>query len=110
MAATFEIYRDNAGEFRFRLKAGNSEPVLASEGYTSKSGAENGVESVKKNAPLDERFEKRETKNGDPYFVLKAGNHEVIGKGQTYSSTAARDAGIGAVQRAAAEATVVDQT
>lgn len=46
----FEIYTDKAGEFRFRLKATNGEPILASEGYTSKSGVENGVASVVKNA------------------------------------------------------------
>lgn len=46
----FEIYTDKAGEFRFRLKARNGENILASEGYTSKAGCTNGVESVKKNA------------------------------------------------------------
>ncbi len=47
----FEIYVDNAGEFRFRLKARNGEPILASEGYKSKPGCENGIQSVIKNAP-----------------------------------------------------------
>ena len=46
----FEIYKDKAGEFRFRLKAKNGEPILASEGYTAKAGCVNGIESVKKNA------------------------------------------------------------
>jgi len=47
----FEIYKDNAGEFRFRLKARNGEPILASEGYTAMAGCKNGIESVVKNAP-----------------------------------------------------------
>ena len=47
----FEIYKDNAGEFRFRLKARNGEPILASEGYKAKASCENGIESVRKNAP-----------------------------------------------------------
>ena len=46
----FEIYKDKAGEFRFRLKAKNGEPILASEGYTAKASCVNGIESVKKNA------------------------------------------------------------
>ena len=46
----FEIYTDKAGEFRFRLKATNGEPILASESYTTKAGCKNGVESVVKNA------------------------------------------------------------
>ena len=46
----FEIYTDKAGEFRFRLKAKNGEPILASEGYKAKASCKNGIESVKKNA------------------------------------------------------------
>lgn len=46
----FEIYKDKKGEFRFRLKAGNGETILTSEGYKSKDGCKNGIESVKKNA------------------------------------------------------------
>ena len=50
----FEIYLDKAGEFRFRLKAGNGETILASEGYTQKAGCKNGIESVRKNAENSE--------------------------------------------------------
>ena len=51
MSAKFEIYKDKAGEYRFRLKAGNGEVIAVGEGYTSKQACLNGVESVKKNAP-----------------------------------------------------------
>ncbi len=47
----FELYTDKAGEFRFRLKARNGEVIAVSEGYKSKDSCENGIESVKKNAP-----------------------------------------------------------
>lgn len=47
----FEIYKDKAGEFRFRLKAPNGEILIASEGYKAKQGCQNGIASVKKNAP-----------------------------------------------------------
>lgn len=47
----FEVYEDSAGEYRFRLKAPNGEIIAASEGYTSKAGCLNGIESVRKNAP-----------------------------------------------------------
>ena len=43
-------YNDKKGEFRFRLKAGNGEIILASEGYVSKDGCKNGIASVRKNA------------------------------------------------------------
>lgn len=48
----FEIYRDNKGEFRFRLKAPNGEVIAVGEGYTTKAACMNGIESVKKNAPI----------------------------------------------------------
>ena len=47
----FELYRDKAGFFRFRLKARNGEIIAVSERYTSKAACENGIESVRKNAP-----------------------------------------------------------
>jgi uncharacterized protein len=51
MAGKFELYKDKAGEFRFRLKAGNGQVIAVSEGYSSKASAMNGIESVKENAP-----------------------------------------------------------
>ena len=50
MAAKFQLYKDKKGEFRFRLVAPNGETIATSEGYKSKDGAKNGIESVKKNA------------------------------------------------------------
>ena len=50
MAGTFELYTDKSGEYRFRLKSGNGEVIAISEGYSSKSGALNGIESVRRNA------------------------------------------------------------
>ncbi len=47
----FEIYADKAGEFRFRLKATNGQVIAVSEGYKTKASCENGIASVKKNAP-----------------------------------------------------------
>jgi uncharacterized protein YegP (UPF0339 family) len=57
VAARFEVYKDNKGEYRFRLKAANNEVIAVSEGYTSKSSCLNGIESVKKNAPEAEIVE-----------------------------------------------------
>lgn len=46
----FEIYKDKAGEFRFRLKASNGQIIATSEGYVKKDSCKNGIESVRKNA------------------------------------------------------------
>lgn len=49
MAAEFEVYKDKAGEFRWRLQANNNEIVADSnEGYTSKASALHGIEVVRK--------------------------------------------------------------
>ncbi len=47
----FEVYKDKAGEFRFRFKASNGETMFSSEGYKAKASALNAIESIKKNAP-----------------------------------------------------------
>ncbi|MBR1772030.1 MAG: YegP family protein [Lachnospiraceae bacterium] len=47
----FEVYKDKAGEFRFRLKATNGQIIATGEGYKALAGCMNGIESVKKNAP-----------------------------------------------------------
>ena len=47
----FEVYQDKAGEFRFRLKATNGQIVAVGEGYTTMKACQNGIASIKKNAP-----------------------------------------------------------
>ena len=49
--AKFEIYKDKKGEFRWKLRADNNQIIASGEGYSSKSGCKNGIESVRKNAP-----------------------------------------------------------
>lgn len=110
MAAKFELYSDNSGEFRFRLKAGNGENILASEGYKQKAGAENGIASVKANASSDARYERKETSAGKFMFNLTATNGQVIGTSQSYASEASRDNGIKSVKDNAPDAAVSDIT
>jgi uncharacterized protein YegP (UPF0339 family) len=84
MAGKFELFKDKAGEFRFRLKAGNGETILASEGYKQRASAMNGIESVKKNAADDGRFERKDSTSGKPMFNLKAKNGQVIGTSELF--------------------------
>jgi hypothetical protein len=53
-APKFEIYKDAAEKFRFRLKAANGEVIASGEAYESKDGCKNGIESIKNNAPIAE--------------------------------------------------------
>jgi len=110
MAGKFEIKQSANGKFHFNLKAGNGQIILSSEMYESKSACENGIESVKKNAADERRFEKRESKNGDPYFIIKAGNGQEIGRSEMYSSDAACQNGIDSVAKNAPDAEIVDTT
>jgi uncharacterized protein YegP (UPF0339 family) len=48
----FEIQCDSAGKYRFHLKAANGEIIAASQSYLSREGAEKGIASIKKNAPI----------------------------------------------------------
>jgi uncharacterized protein YegP (UPF0339 family) len=50
MPGKFEIYKDKAGKFRFRLKAGNGEIIAVGEAYESKASALHGIESIRSNA------------------------------------------------------------
>ncbi|NIO38370.1 DUF1508 domain-containing protein [Candidatus Bathyarchaeota archaeon] len=56
MSATpkFEIYKDTAGKFRWRLKAPNSEIIASGESYESRESCRKGIQSVKTNAPKAE--------------------------------------------------------
>ena len=108
MAGKFEIKQSKNGKFHFNLKAGNGQIILSSEMYESRGACENGIESIKKNAGNEARFEKRSSSKGDPYFILKAGNGQEIGRSEMYSSAAACQNGIDSVQKNAPDATVVD--
>jgi len=109
MAGKFECYKDKAGEFRFRLKAGNGEIILSSEGYKSKASCDNGIASVKKNC-LDEKcFDKKQTESGKYRFNLKSTNGQVIGSSQNYDSESGCKNGIASVTRNAPDAAVVEK-
>jgi len=110
MAGKFEIKKSSDNQYRFNLKAGNGEIILSSELYKAKSGAEQGIASVKTNAPIDSRYERKVSTGNQPFFVLKAANGEPIGRSEMYSSTLAMENGIESVKRNAPDATVEDLT
>ncbi|MGC4231660.1 MAG: YegP family protein [Niabella sp.] len=107
---TFVISTRKNGECQFNLKAGNGQIILSSEGYTTKAACENGIESVKTNAPNDARYDKLTSKNGKFYFNLKAGNGQIIGTSEMYESEASRDNGIESVKKNAPGASVQDES
>lgn len=106
MAGKFTVFTGKNGEIYFNLKAGNGEIILKSEGYKDRSGANNGIASVRKNAPDAAHYEKKTSSNGKFHFNLKAGNGQVIGSSELYESERSRDAGIASVMANAPDASV----
>jgi uncharacterized protein YegP (UPF0339 family) len=105
-AGRFEIKASTNGKFHFNLKSINGETILSSELYNSRNAAERGIESVKRNSTEAKRFERKLNKNNEPYFVLKAGNGEIIGMSEAFSSETAMENAISSVMRNAPSAVI----
>lgn len=110
MPSKFELKTSSNGEYLFNRIASNGQVILTSETYSERRSALNGIESVRINAPLEERIERRTPSSGQPYFVLKAANGAVIGRSQMSSSTSAMAQGIASVMNNAPDAKLVDAT
>ena len=108
MAGKFELKVSDSGKYHFNLKAGNGQIILSSEMYESRSGAENGIASVQKNAADDSRYDRKESSSGKPFFTLKAGNGEVIGRSEMYESASAMENGVASVKANAPDATIAE--
>jgi len=104
----FEMKTRDNGDWQFNLKADNGQVILTSQGYNSKDGCVNGIDSVKKNCGDDNSFERKEANNGKVFFNLKAGNGQIIGSSQMYADASGRDNGIESVRKNAPNAEVVE--
>ncbi|MGE8151407.1 YegP family protein [Pseudomonas vancouverensis] len=110
MSGWYEVSKSSTGQYRFVLKAANAETILTSELYTTHAAADKGIAAVQSNSPLDERYERKSTKDGHPYFNLKAGNHEIIGSSESYSTAVAMEKGIAAVKANGPTKVIKDKT
>lgn len=81
----FKLIQTNAG-FHFNLIAANNKVIGTSEVYEGREGAENGIESVRKNGIDRNNFKNHKNALGDPYFTVHAQNGEVILTSQMYDS------------------------
>ena len=102
----FQIFNGTNNQFYYHLKANNGEKILSGEGYTSKAGCQNGIQSVKENSPYESKYRRHIATNGQYYFVLIGANGEVIGQSEMYLSTQGRDTGIETVKRDAKSAPI----
>ena len=106
----FQIFTGQDDQTYFRLRAKNGEIILQSEGYTAKGGCQNGIESVKENAPTDDQYKRAMSINDKWYFALKAKNHQTIGMSEMYESKQAREKGIESVKENAPISPIEDIT
>ncbi len=102
----FVIIKRSNGEYQFNLKAVNGEVILTSEGYSSKSGCDNGVDSVRTNSQDDARYDRKRSTNDKHYFNLKATNGQVIGTSEMYEGSSSMETGIASVMKNAPTANV----
>lgn len=107
----YQIFKsDKNNQFYFRLKAGNGEIILASEGYTTKQSCENGIESVRAHSPIDKNYDRRDVSSSNYTFNLKAVNGEIIGRSENYTTKEARENGIESVKENGPNSPVEDLT
>jgi uncharacterized protein YegP (UPF0339 family) len=110
MGSVFRIKRASNNQFYFVLEAENGKVVLSSEMYMRMESVLEGIESVRKNSIIEERFIRKTENSGKPYFVLVAANKEPIGVSELYSSQKAMENGINSVKRNAPTGQVVDES
>ncbi len=110
MKGYYELKKGEGDKFHFTLHAGNHEAILSSQLYTEKSNAQSGIESTRTNGPHEARYERKLSAKGEPYFLLKAPNGQIIGVSEMYGSEASRDDGVRSVITNSPSPTVKDLT
>lgn len=117
MPAKYQIYKDIAGKFRFRLRAENNKIVAVSEAYEQHASCVNGVESVQKNCNvaiedltingekiLNPKYQVFQGVASKFRFRLIASNGEIIAKSEGYETKAGCLNGINAVKNSCSAA------
>ncbi|QCC50506.1 HVO_2922 family protein [Halapricum salinum] len=107
--ASFEIYRDSAGEWRWRFVHKNGNILAAaSEGYTRRRDAKRSVDSIREDV-ADADFEVYEDNRGDHRWRLKAANNEIVAtSGEGYSSKSSAEEAVERIKRLAPDADALD--
>ncbi len=119
----FVVKKTKTG-IKFDLKATNGQIIANSEVYSSEAAMKNGIESVKKNAPIaavenqtvegyatekNPKFEVYKDKKGEFRFRLKATNGQIIAVGEGYTTLANCLNGVESVKKNAPDAEIVEE-
>lgn len=118
------VIRNVSSGIKFDLKAINGQVIATSEVYETKAACENGIGSVRRNAPAanledqtaanyetvsNPKFELYEDKGGEFRFRLKARNGQIIAVSEGYTTKAACENGIESVRKNASEAAIEEE-
>ncbi|MEO9147147.1 MAG: YegP family protein [Ginsengibacter sp.] len=106
----FETFVGKNNEHYFRLINEEGKVLLSSEGYTQKENLLNGIESVKKNIALADKFEMKTGENGKHYFNLKAANGQVLSTSAKWDSLEMRDTWMKKMKTEVPQAKVLELT
>lgn len=104
----FDVVYGPTNQIQFKLIDSAGSVVVASSGYPNKDACFKAIRSIKENARVEQRYEKR-TLEGKFFFTFKAASHEVLAKGGPYDTEALRDQAL-AVIRSSVEAAVMDKS
>lgn len=94
------------GQYYFNLLASNGRTILSSGGYATNEERNDGIHVVQDHAYEHLRFERKISKSGEYYFVLKNMEGEIMGTSEMYISEASRENGIEAVKNNARDAEI----
>ena len=99
MAAKYQVYRDVAGRFRFRLRSANNRIVVVSQAYEQHESALKGVKSIQKNCTVGiedltvegprmnhPKYQVFMDKASEFRFRLTASNGQIIGASEGYET------------------------
>jgi len=105
----YVISKAKNDENYFNLKETDGQIILTSQMYSSESACFNGIESVRNNCSDDSKYERKQSVNNKPYFVLKAANGQVIGNSAMYESEEGMENGIASVKKNGISTTVIEE-
>lgn len=106
---TFQVYRDQSDQFRWRLRAGNNKTIAdCGESYVQKDDCLHGIELVRGGNGEIERFQDQ---GGGYRWRLRAANGNIFAdSGEGYASHSNCSRAVATVKRVAPDARLDDRT
>ncbi|MNP14820.1 hypothetical protein D3C76_1071570 [compost metagenome] len=102
MSGWFELRKNNGGTWRLRLKAADTETLLDTGVYESRTAAEEAMARFRENCVHEERYVRRIDSSGKNYFKLRAANKDIIARSHLYDSEPSLEKAIETISRVGA--------